>query len=122
MDSSGWLEYLAGSPAAENFAQPIEATGELVVPTIILFEVFKKMLLSRDEDSALSVAAHMRQGQVIEFTEALSFQAARLSAELHMPMADSIVLATARHYGAILWTQDRDFQRLEGVRYFEKVE
>ena len=120
VDSSGWLEYFADEPNADFFAPAIERTEELIVPSISIFEVFKHVLLKRGEDEALQAVVQMKQGLIVELDAALSISAARLSAELRLPMADSIILATARRYEAEFWTQDADFSAIEGVRFKEK--
>lgn len=120
VDSSGWLEYFAGSAAADFFADAIEATDELVVPVVTIYEVFKRVCQQRNEGDALQAVALMQQGAVIDFTAPLALSAARLSASLGMPMADSIILATALAHDATLWTQDAHFASVEGVRYSAK--
>ncbi len=120
VDSSGWLEYLANAPNAEAFAPAIQDTAHLVVSVINLYEVFKRVLQQYDEGKALQVAALMMEGHVVPVTPELALEAARLSAALGLPMADSLILATARAYDAILWTQDKDFQGLHDVRYIPK--
>lgn len=117
VDSSGWLEYLADGPNARFFAPAIERPVELVVPTISIFEVFKRVLAQRDESLALQAVALMHQGRIADLTAALALDAARLSRRSTLPMADSIMLATARAFGAILWTQDADFEGIDGVRF-----
>lgn len=117
VDSSGWLEYLADGPNASFFAPAIEHTADLVVPMLSLFEVFKRVLQQRDESQALQAVALMHQGQLVDLTAPLAIDAARLSRSARLPMADSIMLATARAYGAALWTQDADFEHMLGVRY-----
>ena len=117
VDSSGWLEYFADGPNAPFFADAVEATGELIVPTISLYEVFKRVLQQRGENDALEAVALIMQGEVVTLDVTLALSAARLSSELRLPMAGSIILATARSEGAILWTQDAHFNGLEGVRY-----
>ncbi len=117
VDSSGWLEYLAGGANAAAFAKPIEATRKLVVPTLSIFEVFKRVMAQRGEDVALEVVALMRQGRVVPLDDALALEGARLSVAERLPMADSIILATARAHRATLWTQDADFENVHGVRY-----
>ena len=117
VDSSGWLEYFADGPNASFFADAVEATGELIVPTVSLYEVFKRVLQQRGENDALEAVALIMQGEVVTLDVTLALSAARLSSELRLPMADSIILATARSEGAILWTQDAHFDGLEGVRY-----
>jgi predicted nucleic acid-binding protein len=121
VDSSGWLEYFADEPNAEFFAPAIENTRELIVPAISVFEVFKRVLMQRSEDEAIQAVAQMQQGQVIELDATLAISAARVSWELKLPMADSIILTTTRQYGAVLWTQDPDFKGIEGVHYKEKA-
>ncbi len=117
VDSSGWLEYFADGPNAAFFAGAVEATDELIVPTINLYEVFKRVLQQRGENDALEAAALIMQGEVIPLDATLALSAAKLSADLRLPMADSVILATARAEGAVLWTQDAHFSNLEGVRY-----
>ncbi len=120
VDSSGWLEYFADGPNAAFFAPAIEATRELLVPTLSLYEVFKRVLQQRGEGEALQAVALMQQGQIVELTSALALAAAKASIEHRLPMADSIMLATAKAHGAILWTQDADFERIAGVKYVAK--
>jgi predicted nucleic acid-binding protein len=118
VDSCGWLEYFADGPNADFFAPAIEAIDELLVPTLSLFEVFKRILQQRSEADALRAIALMRQGRVIELTDTLALGAARLSHELKLPLADSIIFYSARQHGATFWTQDAHFASLgEGVRY-----
>jgi len=117
VDSSGWLEYFADGPNAAFFAKAIEATADLVVPTVSLYEVFKRVLQQRSEGEALQAVAVMQQGRIVELSGTLALAAARLSVDLGIPMADSIMLATARAWEATLWTQDADFDAVPGVRY-----
>ncbi len=120
VDSSGWLEYLADGPNADFFAKPITATTDLVVPTVSLYEVFKRVVQQRGEDDALQAVALMQQGTVIELSASLALSAARISFTEKIPMADSIMLATARAYSATLWSQDADFENITGVKYIPK--
>ena len=120
VDSSGWLEYFADASNADFIAAPIENTEALIVPSLSLFEVFKRVLMQRGEDAALQAVAQMQQGHVVALDAALAMSAARLSLALKLPMANSIMLTTARHHGAELWTQDADFKPLQGVGYKEK--
>lgn len=120
VDSSGWLAYFADDANAGFFAEPIEATTDLVVPTLSLYEVFKRVLQQRGEDNALQAIALMQQGRLETLTPPIALSAAKLSAELKLPMADSVILATARTHEAVLWTQDVDFKSLPGVRYIAK--
>ena len=120
VDSSAWLEYFSNSKYAKNFAKAIESTENLLVPTISIFEVFKKVTKERGEDLALQAVALMQQGRVVALDVSISLTASKISLELNIPMADSIILATARLHKATLWTQDADFRGLDGVRYFKK--
>ena len=117
VDSSGWLEYLADGPNAAFFAPAIERSADLLVPTLSIFEVFKRVLVQREESQALQSIALMHQGHVIDLTASLALDAARLSRSARLPMTDSIMLATARAHGATLWTQDSDFEGLPNVRF-----
>lgn len=117
VDSCGWLEYFADGANADYFAPAVENVALLVVPAISLFEVFKRILQQRSEDDALRAVAVMQQGRVVVMDGALALSAARLSFDLKLPMADSIILSTARLYDATLWTQDDDFEKIHDVRY-----
>ena len=120
VDSSGWLEYFADGPNAKFFAPAVEATRDLIVPTLSLYEVFKRVLQQRGENDALQAAALMQQGLVVELTSPIALSAARLSADTKLPMADSIMLATARAHQAAFWTQDADFEGVAGVKLVAK--
>ncbi len=120
VDSSGWLEYLADGPNADRFAVAIEDTEQLVVPTISIYEVFKRVLQQRGEGDALRAVAVMHQATVVDLTAELALTGAKLSVELGIPMADALILATARERGARLLTQDRDFEDVQDVDYFPK--
>jgi predicted nucleic acid-binding protein len=121
VDLSGWLEYFADGPNADRFADPLGNVSELLVPSITLYEVFKVVCRQRGEDAALQAVAMMQQGRVIDLSSSIALSAAKLSLDVKIPMADSIILATAQAHDAVLWTQDDDFEGLPGVRYFPKV-
>lgn len=120
VDSSGWLEYFTDGKNAEFFAPVIENTAEIIISVINLYEVYKKISSEKDEDEAIQAVALMQQSKVIDVTNSISILAAKLSTKFKIPMADSIIYATARIYDAIVWTQDSDFKDLEGVKYFKK--
>ncbi|MBV9109725.1 MAG: type II toxin-antitoxin system VapC family toxin [Gemmatimonadetes bacterium] len=120
VDSSGWLEYIANGPNSDFFAEPIEDTSNLLVPTISILEVFKWVLRERGEADALQSAALMQQGEVIPLDTALATRAATRGILHKLPLADSIMFATAEAFGATLWTQDADFAGLPGVKYTPK--
>jgi len=117
VDSSGWLEYFADGPNADFFAPAIENIIDLIVPSISLYEVFKRVLQQRSEGDALQAIATMMQGHVVSLNDRLALEAAKISVENKLPMADSIILATARAHQAMVWTQDSDFEGLAGVKY-----
>ncbi len=117
VDSSAWLEYFADGPNAGFFAPAIEAAEELIVPSIALLEVFKRLLQQRSESEALQAAAIMRQGKIVDLDGALALSAAAVGVTNKLPLADSIILATARRFDATVWTQDADFDGLPGVKY-----
>ena len=120
IDSSGWLEYFVDGPNASFFSRPLQKTGDLVVPTITIYEVFKAVLRQRNESDALQTVALMQQGSVVDLTTSISILAGKISIEQRLPMADSIILATAHAYGATIWTQDSDFMDIDGVQYIAK--
>jgi predicted nucleic acid-binding protein len=119
VDSSGWLEYFGGGASAGIFAPVVQETEALVAPTICMYEVFKRVLIQRGEESALQAIGIMSLGAVAELTQEVAIDAARISFELKLAMADSVILATARAYDAILWTKDADFEGLDGVQYIK---
>ena len=118
VDSSGWLEYFSDGPKAASFEKPLKDLGNLIVPTICLYEVFKVVLRERGEDDALQAAALMKQGKVVDLSAKIALEAAKISSDHKIPMADSVVLATARTYEATVWTQDSGFKKFNGVKYF----
>ena len=120
VDSSAWLEYFSDGANAGFFAPAIENSAELIVSAINIYEVFKRVLQQRGESAALRAVAVMEQARLIEVGESIALHAAQLALELKLPMADSLILATARENGAVLWTQDADFRDIEGVRYRAK--
>ena len=120
VDSSGWLEFFADAPNADFFARPIQDAKNLIVPTLSIFEVFKRISEQRGEHDALQAVAVMQQGKVVDLTLALALDSARTSLDRRLPMADSVMLATAEAFGAVFWTQDADFSDVEGVKYIAK--
>lgn len=120
VDSSAWLEYFAAGPHAARFTAVIEDVAHLVVPTIVLLEVTRRVMQQRGEDEALQIAAMLHQGQIVDLDDGIALNAAQLGLAHKLPLADSIIYATARQYGATVWTMDADFAGLAGVRYFPK--
>ena len=120
VDSSGWLEFFADETNANFFAEPLADPDQLIVPSVSIYEVFKRILQQRNEDQALQAVAAMQQGRIVDLTTPLSLRAAKLSIAHKLPLVDSIMLATAQAHEAVLWTQDADFKTIEGVRYVVK--
>lgn len=120
VDSSAWLEYFADGPNAGHFAAVIEAPESLLVPSITLLEVFKRISQQRDEATALQYVAVMQQSVVVELNAALALRAAMLGRQHKLPLADSVVYATAQAGEALVWTQDADFEGLPGVKFWRK--
>ena len=120
VDSSGWLEYFADGPNASFFSLPLAKTSDLVVPSVTIYEVFKTVLRQRSESDALQSVALMQQGFVVDLTADISIMAAKVSVKYRLPMADSIILATSRVYGATIWTQNSGFEGMDGVQYVVK--
>ena len=120
VDSSGWIEYFTEGPNSGFFAGAIEKVDELIVPAVCIYEVFKWVSRERGETQALKAVAHMQLGEVVDLDSKLAIHAARLSLQAKLPMADSIVYATARASEATLWTQDDDFEGLDDVKYIAK--
>ena len=114
VDSSGWIEYLSGSGRADLYSKAVEDSANLIVPIISIYEVFKRFLRDGNESEALQAAGTMISGRVIDLDLSLALEAAKLK----LPLADSLIYATARRFNATLWTQDADMQKLQGVRYF----
>ena len=120
VDSSCWLEYFAGSRVGDEVSSVIEDTDHLLVPSIIVYEVFKKLILELDEDKAIYAIAHMKQGHIVNLDTDLAIYAAKIGKDNKLAMADSIIYAITKKYNALLWTQDKHFKDLKSVKYFEK--
>lgn len=119
VDSCGWLEYLADGKNASFYAAPLQNTKKLIVPSICIHEVFKKTLREKGEDAALQVAALMHQGRIVTLDANVAIQSAKLSYEYKIPLADSVILAVAENYKAVIWTQDIHFKDIKGVKYIK---
>jgi predicted nucleic acid-binding protein len=120
VDSSGWLAYFADEPNAGHFLAPLSDSDLLVVPAITIYEVFKVILREAGENEALQAVGAMQKGKVVDLNTPLAIAASRLSLEHQLPMADSIILATAQEFKAMIWTQDSDFKSISRVKYFPK--
>ena len=121
VDTSGWLAYFANTAQAPHFAAAIEDTAQLLVPAIVLHEIFKKIMRDFDENKALLAIGQVKQGRVVDVDETIALYAAKLSLEKQLPMADALIYATARLHGATVYTQDAHFERLAHVRFFKRA-
>jgi toxin FitB len=120
VDSSGWLEYFGEGKNASFFTHPIQNIENLIVPTICIYEVFKRLISLRSKEEALRAIGVMSLGQLIELDRQVAMNAAKISIDFKLALADSIILATAQAYDATLWTQDQHFKGLDRVKYTEK--
>jgi len=120
VDSSGWLAFFADEPNAQHFLAPLSDSALLVVPVITIYEVFKVILRESSENEALQAVVAMQKGKVVDLSTPLAIAASRLCIEHQLPMADSIILATAQEFKAMIWTQDSDFKNISKVKYFPK--
>ena len=116
VDSSCWLEVFDGGSRAALFEPAIAQPEELVVPVITLYEVYKYLARVKGADSATRAVLFLQRGRVVDIDTAIAVAAAGNG----LPMADSLIYATAEAVGATLWTQDAHFQGLGGVHYFAK--
>ncbi len=121
VDSSGWIEHLTAGPQADAYEQYL-AAPDLLIPTVVLYEVCKFMQREVSAQDAIAVAGRMRLGHVVPLDEELALEAADLSLQHGLAMADAVVYATARHHDATLVTSDEDFAELPGVVYLQKPE
>jgi len=121
VDTSGWLEYFSGGPNADKFLEPLQNPASLIVPVITIYEVFKVVLRESHENDALNAIAAMEKGKVVDVTTPLAMAASKLSIQHRLPMADSLILATAQVCNCTIWTQDSDFKGIPGVNFFPKT-
>ena len=119
VDSCGWVERFAGSAHGELYGAAMQDPGEMLVPAVCLTEVFRTLAREAGESAALVGASVMRQARVIALDAELALDAARVGRALGLPLADSIIYATAQAHGAEVWTHDVHFRGLPGVRFVE---
>ncbi|MFP4384002.1 MAG: type II toxin-antitoxin system VapC family toxin [Spirochaetia bacterium] len=119
VDSCGWIEYFSDSPNADFYADAIEDIDELIVPTVCIAEVFKKLYITVNENSALIAIAHMRQGKTIPLTDSIALAAATFGIDEKLPFAESVIYATGIISKARILTQDRYFKGLEGIQFLD---
>lgn len=121
LDSSGWIELFREGPNADFFQPIAQQKTELIVPTIVIYEVYRQALVQYDEAHANAFAGAMVAGQVVDLDANLATSAATLAHEHKLAMADAIILATAQRFDATVWTQDADFESIPGVQYRPKL-
>jgi predicted nucleic acid-binding protein len=120
IDSCGWLEYFTEGPLADDYYVYLKKPSEIITPTIILYEVYKKIKKEKNEESALLAVAQIKETRLIPFSEYIALSAADLSLLHSLPMADAIIYATARMKKAKVVTSDPHFKKLDQVVYLEK--
>lgn len=117
LDSSGWIEFFTDGPLADRYAAYFTPKYELITPTIVLYEVYKKIKRERGEETALLTAGRLNATQIVHLTESIAFLAADVSLQHGLAMADAIVYATAKDQDAEVVTGDADLKDLSGVVY-----
>ena len=121
VDSSGWIEYLQDTDRADLFAAAIEDRHALLVPTIALFEVHKVLSRSLSADLVKRCLDVMRLGRVLDLTDARAIAASSIASQHKLAMADAAMYGMAQEFGATFWTQDVDYQGLDGVQFCAKA-
>ena len=117
VDSSGWIEYFSSGPLAERYGSYLTRPAKLITPTVVVYEVYKKIKRERGEELALRATARLTATEVIPLTESIALLAADVSLQYGLAMADAIVYATARDQDAQVLTCDADLKDLPGVVY-----
>lgn len=115
IDSSGWIEFFIAGPKAASYSKYLKNPENLLTPTIVLYEVYKKVKRERGEETAKACVAQIEKTHVAPLDQVLALRAADLSLQYSLPMADAFVLATAHSAGAELITSDSDFQGIPGA-------
>lgn len=119
VDSSGWIEFFTGGPLAGEYARHLKDPDRVITPTIVLYEVYKKIKRERTEEEALSAVSLMNRTKVVDLTESTALFAADLSLKHSLPMADAIVYATALEADCKVITGDAHFRKLDRVVFVE---
>ena len=122
VDSSCWIEYFHNTSIGDAVLPVVERPQELLVPSIVLYEVCKYLLSKTSEKNVITFIRIMHRGRVVTLDSGLSISAANISRKYQLAMADSIIYATAERYNAVLWTADGHFCNLSNVRYFDKTQ
>ena len=117
LDSSGWIEFFTGGPLADRYATYVTPRYAIVTPTIVLYEVYKKIKRERGEEMALLFSGRLHATEVVQLTESIAYLAADASLRHGLAMADAIVYATGRDQNAEVVMSDADLKDLPGVVY-----
>ena len=122
IDSYGWIEYFGDGPLADSYAVFIEKADEkgTVTPTVVIYEVYRKVKSVRGEEKALEAYAQMSRTKIVDLTSSLCLEAADISMNLNLGMADSIIVATAKAYNAQIITSDEHLKKVDKVKYINK--
>ncbi len=122
VDSSGWMHYFMNGDLAESYAQHLSKPDRVLTPTVILYEVFKKIQREYGREEASVAAAEIEKTQLVPFSSQMAYHAADISSQYHLSLADSMIYATAHFYGAKLVTSDADFKDLPNVVFLNPTE
>jgi predicted nucleic acid-binding protein len=122
IDSYGWIEYFADGPLADTYATFVERANaeNTITPTIVVYEVYKKIKNTKGEQNALEAYAQISRTKIIELTNSLSLEAADISLTTNLGMADSIIIATAKAYKAQVITSDEHLKNTKEVKFISK--
>ena len=122
IDSYGWIEYFGEGPLADSYAVFIEKADEkgTVTPTVVIYEVYRKIKSVSSEEKALEAYAQMSRTKIVDLTSSLCLEAADISLNLNLGVADSIIVATAKAYNAQIVTSDEHLKKIDGVKFLSE--
>jgi len=122
IDSYGWIEYFGEGPLADSYAAFIEKADEkgTVTPTIVIYEVYKRIKSVKGEEKALEAYAQMSRTRIVDLTSSLCMKAADISTNLNLGMADAIIVATANAWDADIVTSGEHLKRVNRVKFIGK--
>jgi predicted nucleic acid-binding protein len=121
IDSCGWIEYFKGGQKADEFGNYIERSTPInsFTPTIVLYEVYKVFLRSYGDDEALGIIGHMKKNtSIITMDDNIALRAGEISHDLKIPMADAVILSSAREMDAVVITSDKHFKGIKDAFFF----
>lgn len=120
IDSSLWLEYFIDSPLSDFIESLFEKPHQIIIPTIIITEVYKKILNEWNDSIANELCSQLKVFNIFELDFVTATTAAKSGKEFKLPLADSIIYATTLVFDAVLYTTDKHFNGLKNVKYLEK--